>query len=542
MTLSSDDLPNDAEMLKAMILAARAENARLDAERARLHHEGGVLAAEVDRLTAQNERLDHIIAVLRRAQFGRRSERISDDQMALALEDVEAGLGADDAAAEAAEPIVRREGSKARRANRGHLPKHLPREEVVIEPAETSCPCCGGALHVIGEDVSERLDKVPATLRVIVTRRPKYACRTCERTGADDSVGVIQAPAPPRLIPGGLPTEGLVADVLVAKYADHLPLYRQSQILAREGITIDRSTLANWVGFAAFELAPVHARLVEILKASDKLFADETRCPVLDPGRGKTKTGYLWAIARDDRPWGGADPPAVAYLYAPGRGQEHAVRHLAGFAGILQVDGYAAYDALTKGSRAGGVVTLALCWSHFRRRFYDIAKGGNAPIAEEALRQIGALYESEADIRGRSPDARRAERQARSAPLIETMHAWLEMQLTRLPGRSPLAEAMRYGISRWHGLGRFLDDGRIEIDTNVVERTMRPIALNRKNALFAGSDEGGANWAIIASLIETAKLNDVNPRDWLTDTLQKLVNRWPASRIDELMPWAYANA
>ena len=368
MALSVDDLPNDIETLKALLVAAHAATDAADARAA-------ALATEVDRLTERAERLDHIVSVLRRAQFGRRSERIADDQIELALEDVETGFGVEDAAVEAGSPTLRADAAKTRRANRGHLPKHLPREEIVIAPERTDCPCCGGDLHVIGEDVSERLDKMPARLRVIVTRRPKYACRTCERTGADETAGIIQAPAPPRLVPGGLPSEALVADVLVAKYADHLPLYRQSQMLARDGIAIDRSTLANWVGFAAFELAPLHERLVANLKASDKLFADETRCPVLDPGRGRTKTGYLWAIARDDRPWCGRDPPAVAYLYAPGRGKEHAIRHLAGFSGTLQVDGYAAYDALTDGDRIGGAVTLALCWSHFRRRFYDIAKG-----------------------------------------------------------------------------------------------------------------------------------------------------------------------
>ena len=540
MTLKIEDLPDDVESLKALIRAARADNARLDAERKRLEHEGLALSGEVDRLTAQNERLDHIIAVLRRSQFGRSSERISDDQYNLALEDVETGHGVDDAKAEKTNDIVRREGIKGRRTNRGKLPAHLPREEIVIEPESTICPCCGGTLHAIGEDVSERLDKVPAKLKVIVTRRPKYACRACETTGADETAGVIQAPAPLRLVEGGLPTEALVADVLVSKYADHLPLYRQAQILAREGVAIDRSTLAHWVGFAAFELQPLHARLVEILKSSAKLFADETRCPVLDPGRGRTKTGYLWALARDDRPWAGSDPPAVAYMYAPGRSAEHAVRHLSGFTGILQVDGYAAYEALTNRPRAGGPVTLSFCWSHFRRKFYDIAKAGDAPIATEALQRIGKLYEIEAEIRGRSADERRVERQARSQPIIDTLKSWLELQLGRVSGRSPVAEAMRYGLGRWEGLTRFLQDGRIEIDTNVVERSIRPIALNRKNALFAGSDEGGTNWAIIASLIETAKLNDVNPHAWLTDTLTKLVNRWPASRIDELMPWAYA--
>jgi transposase len=551
MALSPDNLPNDVAALKAMLVAEsktaeaqivelRAERDRLARDHHRLAHEKAVLEGEVDRLAEQNARLDHIVSVLRRAHFGRRSERLSSDQIELALEDVETGFGVADREAETANGLVAREARKARRANRGHLPKHLPREEVVIEPDVTACPCCGGDLHVIGEDVSERLDRIPAKLRVIVTRRPKYACRTCEREGSDDTVGVIQAAAPPRLVTGGLPTEALVADVLVAKYADHLPLYRQSQMLAREGIEINRSTLANWVGFAAFELAPVHDRLVAILKAAPKLFADETTCPVLDPGRGRTKTGYLWAIARDDRPWGGTDPPAVAYLYAPGRGKEHAVRHLAGFSGVLQVDGYAAYDALTDGTRSGGPVTLALCWSHFRRRFYEIAKGGNAPIASEALQRIGALYEIEAKIRGRPADERRAERQLHARPIIDELKPWLERQLARVSGRSTIAKDIRYGLSRWDRLGSYLDDGRIEIDTNVVERAIRPIALNRKNALFAGSDAGGANWAIIASLIETAKLNDVNPHAWLTDTLEKLVAGWPQSRIDDLMPWAYA--
>ncbi len=385
---------------------------------------------------------------------------------------------------------------------------------------------------------------------MIVTRRPKYACRTCERTGSDETAGIIQALAPARLIEGGLPTESLVADVVVSKYAWHLPLYRQAQMMAAEGIIIDRSTLAHWVGFAAFELMPLYDRLVDILKASPKLFADETRCPVLDPGRGKTKTGYLWAIARDDRPWGGADPPAVAYMYAPGRGAEHAVRHLAGFSGVLQVDGYVAYKQLASPNRAHakhgsamtGPLVLAHCWSHFRRQFYDIAKGGNAPIATEALVRIAALYEIEEAIRGHGADERRAVRQARTRELVDSLEAWIKEQLARVSKASPIAEALRYGMNHWAGLIRFLDDGHIEIDSNTVERSMRPIALGRKNALFAGSDEGAENWAAIASLIETAKLNGVNPHAWLADTLTKLVNRWPASRIDELMPWTYAKA
>jgi transposase len=526
MALSIDQLPEDVASLRALILAMRADAEELTKDK-------HVLTAEVARLTAQNERLDHILAVLRRAQFGAKSERISDDQMNLALEDVETELGAEDAKAEARNAIIKREGAANRRANRGHLPAHLPREEIVIEPEGTCCPNCNGALHVIGEDISERLDKIPARLRVIVMRRPKYACRAC-------TDGVIQAPALARLIEGGLPTEAMVADVLVSKYADHLPLYRQSQILAREGVKIDRSTLAHWVGFAATELEPLHAHLVKLLKTSTKLFADETRCPVLDPGRGRTKTGYLWALARDDRPWGGTDPPAAAYMYAPGRGGDHASRLLAGFSGVLQVDGYTGYDGLTVSKRVGGPLLLAFCWAHVRRRFYDIAKAGDAPMASQALERIGKLYETEAEIRGTSAAARRQVRQITTKPLIDAMKLWLDAQLARVSKGSAIADAIRYAVNHWQGLCRFLDDGRIEIDSNTVERSIRPLALNRKNTLFVGSDGGGANWAIIASLVETAKLNDVNPQAWLADTLTKLVNRWPMTKVDELMPWAFA--
>jgi transposase len=540
MKLSADDLPDDVAALKAMLLTSRAVTATLTAAKDKLEAENATLASENLRFKTQNERFAHILRVLRRSHFGRSSEKISEDQLNLALEDVQTGFAAENAQAEKANDIVKRDATKARRANRGHLPAHLPREEIVIEPSAKACPCCGGSLHQIGEDRSERLDKIPAKLRVLVTRRPKYACRSCERTGADDVAGIVQASAPARLIEGGIPTEALVADVLVSKYADHLPLYRQAQIFAREGLIIDRSTLCHWVGFAAAELEPLHARLIALLKTSTKLFCDETRCPVLDPGRGRTKTGYLWAIARDDRSWRGGDPPAVAYHYAPGRGAKHACALFAGFNGVLQVDGYAGYNDLADASRSGGAVALAYCWSHFRRQFYDLAKGGNAPIASAALDKIGALYAIEDDIRGQPADVRRAARQDRTKPLVEALKTWLGEQLARLPRSSTTAEAIRYGLNHWEGLCRFLDDGRIEIDTNTVERSIRPIALNRKNALFAGSDEGGANWAIVASLIETCKLNAVNPHAWLADTLTKLVNGWPQSKIDDLMPWAYA--
>ena len=466
--------------------------------------------------------------------------RITDDQLALALEELETSLAKTEAQDENADPALNAERAKKRRALRNANLDHLPHEEVVIAPPSTACPCCGEALHVIGEDVSKRLDKVPAKLRVIVTRRPKLACRACEKNGSEEVAGIIQAPAPARLIEGGLPTEAMVADVVVNKYADHLPLYRQSQILARSGVNIERSTLASWVGAASAELEPLYKHLLRLLLASTKLFCDETRCPVLDPGRGKTKTGYLWALARDDRPWGGNDPPAVAYAYAPGRGSEHAIALLDGFSGVLQVDGYAAYKKLTEATRDGGPVTLAYCWSHLRRQFYEIYVGGNAPIATEALARIKRLYDIEAEIRGGVPEVRRQTRQAEAKPVVEALKPWLESRLQQVSKGSALAKAIRYGLRHWDGLVRYLDDGRIEINSNTVERSIRPIALNRKNALFAGHDQGAANWAMVASLIETCKLNRVNPLAWMTDVLGKLVNRWPASRINELMPWAYA--
>jgi transposase len=298
-----------------------------------------------------------------------------------------------------------------------------------------------------GEETAERLDVIPAQYRVLVTRRPKYACRAC-------SNGIVQAPAPERLIKGGLPTEAMVAHVLVSKYAWHLPLYRQAQMLRSQGIAIERMTLASWVGYAAAELAPV-----------------------LDPGRGRTKIGYFWSMARDDRPWGSDDPPAVAYSYAPGRGAEHAIKLLAGYCGIVQCDGYAAYKQLLDRRRNSGLAALAFCWAHWRRRFYEIAKAGPAPIAQEALARIAALYAIEKRIRGRSAAERVAVRQAESKPLIDALKSWLESELRRVSGKSVIAGAIRYGLKHWDGLVRFLADGRIEMDTNAVERAIRPVAM-----------------------------------------------------------------
>jgi len=479
----------------------------------------------------ENERLRQIIKELQRHRFGRRAETLPEDQLLLGLEEADQGVAASTAESEAAAPAERGEHAARRRTNRGALPTHLPRIEMVVDIEDHACPCCKNALHCIGEDVSERLDIVPAQFRVLVVRRPKYACRACEDV-------VVQAPAPARLIEGGLPTEATVAQVLVSKYADHLPLYRQAQIYARQGINLDRSTLADWVGRAAWLLRPVHERLLAQLKSSTKLFADETTAPVLDPGRGRTKTGQLWAYARDDRPWGGTDPPGVAYIYAPDRKAERPIAHLAGFKGVLQVDGYGGYRALAE----RGDVELAFCWSHVRRRFYELAAAGPAPIASEALERIADLYRIEAEIRGRSADERRAIRGDKSRPIVEMLEPWLREKLGLISQKTKLAEAIRYALSHWKGLTRFLDDGRIEIDSNVVERAIRPIALNRKNALFAGSDGGGEHWAIIASLIETCKLGGIDPQTYLADIITRIVNGHPNSRIDELLPWAYVPA
>lgn len=501
MTELAASLPDDPQALKAMLAAREAEI----------------------------ERLRQIIKELQRHRFGRRAETLPEDQLLLGLEEAEQVEAEGLAGEEAADPVEREARARKRRANRGSLPAHLPRIEQVIDVEDKTCPCCKGTLHRMGEDVSERLDIVPAQFRVIVTRRPKYACRSCEEV-------VVQAPAPARLVEGGIPTEATVAHVLVSKYADHLPLYRQSQIYARQGLNLDRSTLADWVGKAAFLLRPVHQRLFERLKVSAKLFADETTAPVLEPGRGRTKTGQFFAYARDDRPWGGADPPGVVYLYAPDRRAEQPIRHLQGFAGILQVDGYAGYKVLAEKT----AVSLAFCWSHARRKFYELAQSGPAPIATQALARIAQLYQIEAEIRGRSPEERRAVRQARSRPVVEALEPWLREKLALVSQKSKLAEAIRYALARWAGLARFLDDGRIEIDSNVVERAIRPIALNRKNALFAGSDGGAEHWAVIASLVETCKLNSVEPQAYLADVIARIVAGHPQSRIDDLLPWAYA--
>jgi transposase len=487
---------------------------------------------------AEIERLRLQIAGLERNRFGRRSERLDDAAFQQGTENLEQSLAEQvarlDAASSAAaistpEPSPRPPPTEPAKRNRGALPAHLPRIEVVIDVDGKACPCCGGMLHVIGEDRAEMLDYVPAQLRVRVIRRPRYGCRACEEA-------VVQAPAPERPIDGGMATEALLAHVLVNKYADHLPLYRQAQIFARQGVTLDRSTLCTWAGRACWWLAPLHELVLSTVLTSPKVFADDTTLPVLDPGRGRTKTGRLWCYAVDNRPWRGPGHPAAAYVYSEDRKGEHPATHLKGFRGVLQVDGYAGFGRLV--ADAGNVSRLAFCWAHARRKFYDIYAATQSPLAGEALRQIAALYEIEDEIRGQPAEVRRRVRQQRSRPLVEAMQAWLAETLGRISGRSALAQAIRYALNHWSGLILFLDDGRLELDTNTVERAMRPVALGRKNALFAGSDSGGRHWAIIATLIQSAKLNDVDPLAWLTDVLERIVSgRTKRHELDTLLPW-----
>lgn len=507
------DLPEDLEALRAFAL----EQSRKLAD---------VMAAKGE-ADAEIELLQSIVDAFMRHRFGARSEQLDPDQLQLGLEDVETALGQARAARDAATGQSR--SDRPRKANRGSLPAHLERIEQVVDVEEVdgirACPCCGGALHQIGEDVAERLDVVPITFRVLVTRRPRYGCRGCESA-------VVQAPAPARIVEGGIPTEALIAQVLVAKYADHLPLYRQAQIYARQGIQLDRSTLADWVGRAAWYLGPLRDHILERLRRSERLFADETTAPVLDPGRGRTKTGQLWAYARDDRPWGGDDPPMVAYVYAADRKAERAEAHLGDFAGILQVDGYGGYTALAKRRQQ---IVLAFCWAHVRRKFYELAN--NSPVAIEVLQRIAALYKIEDEVRGASAEQRQQIRHERSRVIIDDLRIYLETKSRQISAKAKLGEAIRYALTRWAGLSRFLDDGRVDLDSNAVERSIRPLALNRKNALFAGSDEGGDNWAVIATLIENCKLSGINPHTWLTQALGKLANGHPANSVGELMPW-----
>lgn len=531
-TPAERDLPDDIEALKALLLAQQAETRQLVAQTQQLHAEIAERKAvkAADDLKIAN--LTSIINMLQRAQYGTRSEKLridplTDDQYAFVFDELETGLS------ELSVGIQKRDGNPAARPARprkGFAP-HLERVEVVIEP-QVPAGCEELEKTRIGEDVSERLDVTPAKFRVIVTRRPKYAYRL-----PDGEDLIVQAPAAAHLVEAGIPTEALLAHVAVSKYADGLPLYRQQEIYARDRVELDRSLLAQWMGKLGFELAPLAERVLFHIKRGERIFADETRLPTLAPGSGKVKTAWLWAYARDDRPFGGSGPPMVAYRFDDSRAGAVAAEHLSDYRGILQVDGYAGYGKLEANRGANDGVLLAGCWAHARRKFFELKDA--SPFAGHVVAAMAPLWAIEEEIRGQTATSRADIRRQRSAPIVAGLFDMLDKELPRLSGKSRLAEAIRYALHRRAVFGRFVEDGRIEIDSNIVERAIRPQAILRKNALFAGSDGGGRTWATIATLLMTARLNAVDPQAWLTQTLERLANGWPDSRIDELMPWNF---
>lgn len=487
------------------------------------------LQGEIDALRAENAMLKTLI-------FGTRSERgavVCAEQLAL-------GLGNDAVAPTAAkDDDTARPATKARakaRRNIGALPAHLPRCEQVLEPASTLCPCCATQMRRIGEDVAEALDRVPARLRVLRTIRPKYVCRACEGP-------IVQAKAPARLVEGGMATTALIAHVAAAKYAWQSTLYRQSRILAGWGVVVDRQTLSRWMKSAAWVAKGLYELQLKTMHGFGRLFCDETPMPVLSPGRGRTRTCQLWAHATDDRTWQGPAPPAVAYVFAGSRGKKEIAGQLSGFEGVLHVDGYAAYASLAGEKARQGKIRLAYCLVHARRNFVKVQKTTNSPFAREVIERIGAVYEIEARIRGLAADQRRAVRQAETKPLMEALKLRLEAVKDGVSRQSTLIKAIDYMLERWDGLTAFLDDGRLEPDTNAVERSIRHITIGKKNSLFSGDEGGGETWAILASLLNTAKLHDVDPETYLADVLERMVSgATKNNRLDELLVWNWKAA
>jgi transposase len=431
-------------------------------------------------------------------------------------------------AATASEAAAIIESAAARKPARRPLPDHLPREDVVHRAA-TSCPGCGGALRRIGEDMTETLDYVPGRFKVVRHLREKLSCRACDT--------VVSAPAPDHAITRGRAGAGLLAHIVVSKYDDHLPLYRQAEIYAREGVSLETSTLCGWVGATAVALAPLVDALAAEVTASDTLHVDDTPVPVLAPGTGKTKTGRLWVYVRDERPFAGERPAAALFRYSVDRKGEHPRAHLKDFTGVIHADGYAGFNELFAGNR----IAEAACWAHVRRKFFDVHAATASPLAKEALDRIGQLYGVEETIKGFSPDHRRRERQERSKPIALALADWADETVRKLSRKSDLAAAFRYMRARRPALGRCFDDGRLALDNNPAERALRCVAIGRKNYLFAGSDAGGQRAAAMYSLIETAKLNGLDPQRYLTDVLARIADH-PARHIADLLPWNWQPA
>lgn len=485
------------------------------------------MARDAVHATTLIEKLRFELARLKRAQFGVSSEKLKArlEQLELAIE----ALEVDEAERLAAAPVVVEAVAAAiERPARRPLPDHLPRESV-IHPGPCACPTCGGALRRIGEDVTESLDYVPGRFKVVRHVREAFSCRSCE--------SVVQAPAPHHAITRGRAGPGLLAHIAVAKFDDHLPLYRQAEIYARDGVDLATSTLSGWMGATAATLAPLVDLLrQEVIADADVLHGDDTPVPILAPGTGRTKTGRLWTYVRDERAHGGARPPAAVFFASPDRKGGRPRVHLAAFSGVLQADGYAGFNGLYENGRPGGALIEAACWAHTRRKFFDVhAKTGSA-VALEALERIGSLYEVDRSIRGKPPDERRRQRQARSRPLATALKAWAETIVPQLSGGSDLAKAFRYMLARWTALTRVFDDGRIALDNNPAERALRSVAVGRKNYLFAGSDRGADRAAVFYTLIESAKLNGLDPEAYLRDVLARIADH-PARRIADLLPW-----
>lgn len=529
MSLASADLPSDPDALRAFALACQSELAAATAEL-----QAAKLAVQLR--TLEIEKLKFQIAKLRRMQFGRSSERLTRqiEQLELRLEELEAGEAEEIAKAIAEDrPLPIREGDRPKRKP---LPDHLPRQEIVHAPEHDGaccCPKCGGDMGRLGEDVTEVLDYLPGRFQVIRHVRPKYACRRCE--------AITQAPAPSLPTPRGRAAPGMLAHVLVSKYLDHLPLYRQSAIYARDGLDLDRSTLSDWVGQAAWLLQPIVEGIRRHVFAAEKIHGDDTPIPVLEPGLGRTRTGRLWVYVRDDRPFCGPAPPAAAYFYSPDRRAEHPAQHLAEFAGFLQADAYAGFEALyDERRRAPGTmaITEVACWAHSRRNLFEVWETTKSPVAKAGLDQIALLYAIEDKARFAPPTERLAHRTA-TIPLLDAFFTWAQTTERKLSARSALAEALRYMIKRRTALSRFATDPRLEADNNIAENAIRCIALGRRNWLFAGSNSGGERAAAMYSILQTAKLNDVNPEAYLADTLTRIAAGHPINRIDQLMPWAY---